>query len=415
MKEPDTKPDQKSNLLSVADARARLLGAAQPVRERETVATMEATGRVLAEAVVSGINVPEHDNSSMDGYAVRAADCASGDTRLPVSQRVPAGAMPEPLAPGTAARIFTGAPMPPGADAIVMQEMTEAEGGTVRIRHRPASGEWVRYAGEDIRAGGTVLPAGRRLRPQDTGLIASVGVARVPVYRRIKAAVFFTGDELAMPGEPLRKGSIYNSSRFTLTSLLRGLGCEVTDLGNVEDTLHATRFALRQAAAGHDLIMTSVGVSVGEEDHVKPAVEAEGRLDMWKIAMKPGKPLAFGSVPRPGGEAAAFIGLPGNPVSSFICLLLFVRPFVLKLQGAGEVMPRDYGMRADFDWPRPDMRQEFLRARVNAEQGLEIYPNQNSSVLTSTVWADGLIDNPPRHAIRRGDIVRFIPFAELLG
>jgi molybdopterin molybdotransferase len=227
--------------------------------------------------------------------------------------------------------------------------------------------------------------------------------------------VFFTGDELAMPGEALRPGAIYNSSQFTLTSLLRGLGCEVTNLGNIEDSLEATRAALRASAEGHDLIMTSGGVSVGEEDHVKPAAEAEGRLAMWKIAMKPGKPLAFGAVRNREGGEAAFIGLPGNPVSSFICLLLFVRPFVLRMLGVTDLAPRAYPMRADFDWPKPDARQEFLRARINAAGGLEIYPNQNSSVLTSTVWGDGLVDNPPRCAIRRGDTVRFLPFAELLG
>jgi molybdopterin molybdotransferase len=404
----------KPDMLSVAEALARLLESARRVEETEIVPTAQAAGRVLAAPQVSAINVPDHDNSSMDGYAVRAADCASGEARLRVSQRIPAGSVPGPLAAGTAARIFTGAPIPPGADAVVMQEVTAADGEYVTIRHRPQAGEWLRYVGEDIRAGSTILPAGWRMRAQDTGLIASVGVPSVSVFRRIKAAVFFTGDELAMPGEPLRKGAIYNSSRFTLPSLLRGFGCEVKDLGNVQDTLAATRAALREAAEGHDLIMTSGGVSVGEEDHVKPAVEAEGRLDMWKIAMKPGKPLAFGHVPRKGGGDAAFIGLPGNPVSSFICTLLFVRPFLLRTQGVADVAPHTYPMRADFDWPQPDARQEFLRARINGQQGLEIFHNQNSSVLTSTVWGDGLIDNPPRHAIKRGDTVKFVPFAELL-
>jgi len=405
----------KPDMLTVDQALQRLLAAVRPIATVEHVDTMQATGRVLAAPIISSINVPEHDNSAMDGYAVRAADCATGEARLPVSQRIPAGAVPQPLAAGTAARIFTGAPIPPGADAVVMQEQAEAAEGAVLIRHRPREGEWVRRAGEDIRAGSTILESGTRLRPQETGLIASVGVPRIAVHRRLRAAVFFTGNELANPGEPLRKGAIYNSSRYTLTSLLRGLGCEVTDLGNIEDTLAATRDALRRAADGHDLIMTSGGVSVGEEDHVKPAVEAEGRLDMWKIAMKPGKPLAFGWVRRPGGGEAAFLGLPGNPVSSFICLLLFVRPFVLRMQGAGRISARAYPMRADFDWPRPDARQEFLRARINADGGLEIYPNQNSSVLTSTVWGDGVVDNPPRQAIRKGDTVRFLPFTELLG
>ena len=407
-------------MLSVDEARARLLAGAVPVRTIESVPTMEATGRILACSQTSSINVPDHDNSSMDGYAVRAADCASGAARLRVSQRVPAGTVPTPLEPGTAARIFTGAPIPPGADAIVMQEMTSAEEGAVVINHRPGAGDWVRLAGEDIRTGQEVLAEGTRLRPQETGLLASVGLAQVPVFRRVRVAVFFTGDELVMPGEPLPRGAIYNSSRFTLTSMLRELGCEVTDLGIVEDTLEATRAALRRGAVGHDLIMTSGGVSVGEEDHVKPAVEAEGRIDMWKIAMKPGKPLAFGAVRRPaaadasGPDEVAFIGLPGNPVSSFVCVLLFVRAFVRRMQGALDQPLRAYPMRADFDWPKPDARQEFLRARINAQGGLEIYPNQNSSVLTSTVWGDGLVDNPPRTAIARGDTVAFLPFADLL-
>ncbi len=430
-------------MLSVSEARARLLGGARPVVEIESVPTMEATGRILARSVSSSINVPDHDNSSMDGYAVRAAECASGAACLPVSQRVPAGTVPQPLQPGTAARIFTGAPIPPGANAVVMQEQTRAEGDKVTINHRPAAGEWLRYAGEDIRTGQVVLEAGTRLRPQETGLLASIGLATVPVFRKVRVAVFFTGDELVMPGEPLPKGAIYNSSRFTLTSMLRELGCEVTDLGIVEDTLAATRAALRAGAQGYDLIMTSGGVSVGEEDHVKPAVEAEGRIDMWKIAMKPGKPLAFGAVRRPGSGAAtvhaaggststadattngvdataqgageaAFIGLPGNPVSSFVCVLLFVRPFVRRLQGAVDQPARVYPMRADFEWPRPDAREEFLRARVNAQGGLDIYPNQNSSVLTSTVWGDGLVDNPPHTAIAKGDTVQFLPFSDLL-
>jgi molybdopterin molybdotransferase len=216
-----------------------------------------------------------------------------------------------------------------------------------------------------------------------------------------------------MPGEPLTPGAIYNSNRFTLRGLLENFGCEFTDYGIVPDSLQATRDTLREAARQHDLIITSGGVSVGEEDHIKPAVEAEGRLDMWQIAVKPGKPLAFGEVRRDKGNAF-FIGLPGNPVSSFITFLLFVRPFLLRLQGvSGPVEPRSIAMRADFDWPKPDRRNEFLRVRMNDEGGLELFPNQGSGVLTSTVWADGLIDNPPGQAIARGDVVRFIPFAAL--
>jgi len=323
----------KPSMLSVDEALAFLLAGARPVAETETLATLAVTGRVLAQAQYSTLTVPAVDNTSMDGYAVYAADCASGEARLPVSQRIPAGSVPQPLARGTAARIFTGAPIPPGADAVVMQEQCEQDGDAVVVKHKPQAGEWVRRTGEDIRADSEILRAGMKLRPQDTGLAASVGIAALPVHRRLKVAVFFTGDELVMPGEPLPPGRIYNSNRFTLNGLLQMLGCEVTDYGIVPDKLGATRTVLRQAAASNDLIVTSGGVSVGEEDHIKPAVEAEGKLSMWKIAVKPGRPLAFGEVNADTGRKAHFIGLPGNPVSSFVTFLVFVRPFILRCQG----------------------------------------------------------------------------------
>jgi molybdopterin molybdotransferase len=400
-------------LMPVREALDFLLAAARTVDGVEDVDTLDANGRVLAADQVSSLNVPGADNTQMDGYAVRAADCASGSATLRIAQRIPAGTVGQPLEPGTAARIFTGALIPAGADAVVMQEQCEAIGAQVTIRHAPQPGEWIRRAGEDIVAGSVILPAGTRLRGQELGLAASVGLARVPVRRRLRVAVFFTGDELAMPGEPLAPGAIYNSNRFTLRGLLENLGCEISDYGIVPDSLQATRDTLRAAAARHDLIITSGGVSVGEEDHIKPAVEAEGRLNMWQIAVKPGKPLAFGEVRREGGTSF-FLGLPGNPVSSFITFLLFVRPFLLRLQGAtGAVEPRAIPVRADFDWSKPDRRNEFLRARINDAGGLDLFPNQGSGVLTSTVWADGLIDNPPGQAIAKGDIVRFIPFAAL--
>jgi molybdopterin molybdotransferase len=283
-------------MLTVRQALDFLLGAASPLAEIELVDTLEANGRVLAEDQLSTLDVPGADNTQMDGYAVRAADCAGGAARLRVSQRIPAGAVGQPLEPGTAARIFTGAMMPSGADAVVMQEQCELEGDTVTVRHAPQAGEWIRRAGEDVRAGSVILAAGTRLRSQELGLAASVGLARLPVRRRLRVAVFFTGDELAMPGEALKPGAIYNSNRFTLRGLLENLGCDFTDYGIVPDALAATRATLRAAAQEHDLIITSGGVSVGEEDHIKPAVEAEGRLDMWQIAVKPGKPLAFGEV-----------------------------------------------------------------------------------------------------------------------
>jgi len=403
-----------NGVLSVDEALARLLAGAKTVSGVETVPTLAATGRVVARAQASTLSVPPLDNTSMDGYAVRAADCASGSARLRIAQRIPAGAVGKPLEPGSAARIFTGAPIPPGADAVVMQEVCAVEGDHVVVKHQPQPGEWVRRAGEDIRAGSTILEAGTRLRAQEVGLAASVGLASLPVYRRVRAALFSTGNELVMPGEPLPAGSIYNSNRFTLTGLLRMIGCEVDDLGIVPDTLAATRDALRRAAAASDLIVTSGGVSVGEEDYVKPAVDAEGRLDLWRIAMKPGRPLAFGGVRREDGTEASFIGLPGNPVSSFVTFVLFVRPFVLRCQGVTRLEPHAYSIRADFDWPKPDPRREFLRVRLNASGGLDLFPNQSSGVLTSTVWGDGLVDNPSKQAIKRGDAVRFLPFSELL-
>jgi molybdopterin molybdotransferase len=395
-------------LLSVDEALDRLLAGASPVRDSETVPTLQATGRVLAQSQRSTMNVPPMDNSAMDGYAVRAGDVPRPGARLRVAQRIAAGSVGQPLAPGTAARIFTGAPIPAGADAVAMQEHCVQEGDAVLVNKVPARGEWIRLTGSDIPSGGEVLPAGVRLRPQDTGLAASVGIASLPVYRRVRLGLFFTGDELVMPGDPLPPGRIYNSNRFTLNGLAASFGCEARDYGIVPDSLDATRKVLRRAAEECDVIVTSGGVSVGEADFVKPAVEAEGELLMWKIAMKPGRPLAFGKVGK-----AAFIGLPGNPVSSFVTFLLFVRPFLLKTQGITDVQPHSISARADFDWPEPDARREFLRVKWNARGGLDLYPTQDSAVLMSTAWADGLLDNPPGQAIHPGDTVKFIPYSEL--
>lgn len=401
-------------LRALDDALAALLGQARPLAGTEEVATFDADGRVLAEDLVSPLQVPPRDNSSMDGYAVRRAEIADEGVPLAVSQRIPAGAAPQPLQPGTAARIFTGAPVPEGADAIVMQEDTETlPDGRVRIQRVPDAGQWIRRSGEDITRGSTVLARGERIGPAAQGLAASIGRDRLQVAPRPRVALFSTGDELVMPGEvrpeAMKPGSIYNSNRFFLRSLLVRLGCEVQDLGIVPDRRDATIAALREASARSDLILTSGGVSVGEEDHIKPAVQELGALDLWQIAMKPGKPFAYGHV-----GAAHFIGLPGNPVSSFVTFLLLVRPFLLKLQGATQVEPQAVHLPAHFDWPRPDKRREFLRARRNAQGGLELFANQSSGVLTSTVWADGLVDVPAGTTIARGDAVRFLPLAELL-
>jgi molybdopterin molybdotransferase len=403
-------------MLSFEQALESLLAAAQPVEEIRHVPLTAAAGRVLAAAQESTVAVPPLDNSAMDGYAVRCADVPAAGTCLPVAQRIPAGTVGTMLRPGSAARIFTGAPVPAGADAVVMQELCDHGDHGVVINYVPRPGENIRRAGEDIAVGAAILAAGIRLRPQEIALAASAGLPELPVYRRVRVGVFFTGDELVQPGEPLPPGAIYNSNRYALRALLEGLGCEVRDLGTVPDNLPATREALRRAAADNDLIVTSGGVSVGEEDHVRPAVEAEGSLDMWKIAIKPGKPLAFGEVRRngDGGGKAWFIGLPGNPVSAMVTFMVMVRPFVLRLQGVADVAPCTFDLRADFDWPRPDARREFLRARLNGLGGAELYPNQGSGVVTSLVWGDGLVVNPPGQAIARGDTVRFIPFAELL-
>lgn len=400
-------------MLSFDQALEQLLAAATPVRETRMLPLEAAAGRILAEPQFSTVAVPPLDNSAMDGYAVRVADVAAGGVCLPVSQRIPAGTVGTTLQPGTAARIFTGAPIPAGADAAVMQERCEHGEGGVVINFVPKLGENIRRAGEDIAVGAEILTAGTRLRAQELALAASAGLPQLPVYRRLRVAVFFTGDELRQPGEPLPPGAIYNSNRYAIRALLEGLGCEVRDLGLVPDNLESTRDALRRAAGDNDLIVTSGGVSVGEEDHVKPAVEAEGRLDMWKIAIKPGKPLAFGEVGQ-GDRKSWFVGLPGNPVSSFVTFAMLVRPFILRLQGARDVLPKRYSLPAGFEWQKPSPLCEFLRGRVGADGRAELFGHQGSGVMTSLCWSDGLVVKRPDRLISKGDVVPFIPFSELL-
>ena len=421
--------------MSLDDALFRLLAVARErvIPEIEKLGTFDALGRVLARSVVSALDVPPADNSSMDGYAMRVADVPGAGTVLPVSQRLPAGVVGAALQAGTAVRIFTGAQVPAGADAVVMQEQCEAiaDGsgaglGAVRMHAVPTAGQWIRRQGEDVQHGAEVLAAGARLTPQALGLAASVGASRLTLRRRPRVALFSTGDELVMPGESLRPGAIYNSNRFMLRGLLQAAGCEVTDLGIVPDRLDATRAALRTAAQHTDLILSSGGVSVGEEDHIKPAVKAEGWLEAWALAIKPGKPLAFGAVRRAESASSAvrregddsealFIGLPGNPVSSFVTFLLAVAPVLRALQGCPVALPPAVPVRADFDWPRPDKRREFLRARFNAAGGVELFPNQSSGVLTSAVWADGLVDLPSSQPVQRGDTVRLLLLSSLIG
>ena len=406
-------------LLSLDEALPLLLARAQPLPGVDEVSTFEGDGRVLAEDLLSALQVPPQDNSSMDGYAVRCADVSAPGAVLKVTQRIPAGAHGQPLGAGEAARIFTGAPIPLGADAVVMQEDCVAEGDTVRVQQVPVLGQWIRRSGEDVARGDRVLSRGERLSPAALGLAASIGLASLKVAPRPRVALFSTGDELVMPGEvapeAMKPGAIYNSNRFFLRALLQRLGCKVSDLGIVPDRREATEAALRAAAEHHDLILTSGGVSVGEEDHVKPAVQQLGALDLWQISMKPGKPFAYGHVRRSAAPGQAhFVGLPGNPVSSFVTFLLMVRPLLLRLQGA-EVPPlRPWRLPAHFVLPKGDKRREFLRARRNAAGGLDLFPNQSSGVLTSAVWADGLVDNPPGQAIAQGDLVDFLPFSEWL-
>jgi molybdopterin molybdotransferase len=401
-------------LRSLQDALAQLLAYAQPLQDSEEVSTFDADRRVLAQDVVSQLDVPGFDNSAMDGYALRSADVPEAGAKLRVAQRIAAGHFGQMLHAGEAARIFTGAPMPPGADAVVMQEdCTDLGNDMVRIRTVPAAAQWVRRAGDDLKKSATVLSKGELLTPASLGLAASIGLETLPVLRRPRVALFSTGDELVMPGDvaphAMPPGAIYNSNRFFLRALLQRLGCEVTDLGIVPDDRAATVAALQTAAQKHDLILTSGGVSVGEEDHIKPAVQQLGTLDLWSIAIKPGKPFAYGRV-----GAAHFIGLPGNPVSSFITFVLLVRPFLQKLQGQPPVAIHSVASYAHFNWPKADKRQEFLRVKRNAAGGLDLFANQSSGVLTSAVWADGVVDNPAGQMIKHGDTVRFIPFTELL-
>jgi molybdopterin molybdotransferase len=406
-------------LLSLDEALAQLLANVSPLGRTESVSIFDADGRVLSDDVVSELQVPSFDNSAMDGYAVRASDISEAGAVLQVTQRIPAGtdlSGTKPLEALSAARIFTGAPIPQGADAVVMQEdcevVNECDGG-VRINTVPAKAQHIRRAGEDVRKGATILASGTRLSPAELGLAASVGMANLKVAARPRVALFSTGDELVMPGDvvpaDMKAGSIYNSNRFFLRALLIRMGCEVTDLGIVPDDRTATVQALSRAALEHDLILTSGGVSVGEEDHIKPAVQELGELNLWQIAMKPGKPFAFGHVNK-----TYFVGLPGNPVSSFATFLLLVRPLLLQLQGTTSVVFQPVSLRADFDWPKADKRREFLRVRRNRSGGLDLFPNQSSGVLTSAVWGDGLVDNAAGQTIKCGDLVSYLSFAEFL-
>ena len=391
-------------LLPVAEALAQVLAGVEPPQEFIELSLLESLGHVLAKDVVSPIAVPGDDNSAMDGYALRAAEAAQA---LPVSQRIPAGAVGSALQPGTAARIFTGAAIPPGADAVVMQENCREQDQTVIVAGAVTPGQNIRPRGQDIEPGDTALVSGRRLRPQDLGLLASIGCATVSVYRPIRVAVLSTGDELVDPGSAeLQSGQIYNSNRYTLGGLLRSINVEFIDGGIIPDDPEITSRALQDAAARADCVITSGGVSVGEEDHVKNQVERLGEINLWKLAIKPGKPLAFGRI----GDTP-FIGLPGNPTSVFVTFCLIARPFLLKLQGVDEPEPPRLQATAAFAVNKPGGRQEYLRVTLeNTSAGLKAnrFDNQSSGVLSSVSHSNALAVIPPGTAVVQGDKVEVI-------
>ena len=424
----------RANLLDFDVARNQLLDFAAPPTAHATVGLQQAQGRVLAQTVTSPINVPGFDNSAMDGYALHIADMAAVPSSFAVVQRIAAGQTGEALAANTAARIFTGAPIPEGCNIVVPQEHTTESNGSISLTQHVNLHQHIRRKGEDIAQGDTVLTCGQRMGPAQLAMLASIGVAAVNVFRPLKVGVFFTGDELTEPGQPLAPGAIYNSNRYAINGLLKQLGCEVSDYGIVRDSAQATRDALQQAASENDIVMTCGGVSVGEEDHVKAAVLALGQLDLWQISMKPGKPLAYGKV----GLTNAFntrcrwnflqrmYGLYFTPHfhyptlfrSAFVTFLLMARPFLLKRMGATDTALRYLTAEAAFNWPRPDRRREFLRVKLernaSGQDTLQLWPNQGSGVMSSLAWADGLVDLPAETQIKIGDKVQYLSISDLL-
>lgn len=407
-----------ADMLPADEAVAKLLDLVDPVAETERVPLIDAYGRVLAEDIVSDRNVPPHDNSAVDGYAVRFADLsAEAETCLPVTLRIPAGTVPgAPLAAGTAARIFTGAPVPEGADTIIPQEPCRAEGDAVVLPAVRKAGQNLRRKAEDIAAGDTILSAGRRLSPADVGYMASVGVAAPLVRRRVRAAVFSTGTEVRDPGGDAPPGAIYDSNRFVLMGLLKDMGCTVADFGILPDDPDALREALARAAAAADVVLTSGGVSTGEEDHVKRVVEDLGRLHFWRVAIRPGRPLAVGRV----GDAV-FVGLPGNPVAAFVTFALFARPMILRRMGLADVLPRPIPVRAGFAFRKRVGRREWLRASLSTAgpDGLPVaerFPTEGSGILRSVVVSEGLLTLPDAVAeIEPGQVLDFLPFERITG
>lgn len=395
-------------------ARERLLSFASVIDQTEEVSLLQANGRVLAQTVQSPMDVPGFANSAMDGYAICPTSPTAVPMTLQVTQRIAAGSQGTALQPGEAARIFTGAPVPERTYAVIPQENARVlEDGSVQIDKAVPAGEFVRAQGEDIAKGSAILTAGRVLKPAHVALAASVGITTLTVRRRLKVALLLTGDELIEPGQPLSPGQIYNSNRYWLQALLTQIGCDVMDPGIVPDTPHDTRAALHQASEQADLIITCGGVSVGEEDHVRAAVESMGHIDLWQIAMKPGKPLAYGKV-----HETDFLGLPGNPVSAYVTFVLMALPFLRAKLGIAAPVLAAQPMIAGFDWPKPDRRREFIRVRRRSvSQGsvvLEHWPNQGSGVMSSVAWADGLVDIAAGSTIRAGDTVSYLPLSDLI-
>jgi molybdopterin molybdotransferase len=399
-------------LLAYDDALTQLTSGIEALGKIIELPLREALGRVLARTIDAEIDVPSCAMSAMDGYAINTADvAASGTTCLPLTQRIAAGCAAKALVARSAARIFTGAPIPAGADAVIMQEQVDVDDAGISFTLRPVSGSNIRPIGNDIRCGASILNQGCRLRAQDIGLAASVGLQTLPVFGAIRVGMFFTGDELVEPGEALGAGKIYDSNRYTLHGLLESMGCEIIDLGLVGDTLEATKEAMAHASSQADLVVTSGGVSVGEEDHVRIAMEQLGELRLWRLGIKPGKPLAYGQI-----NDTAFLGLPGNPVSVFATFCLFVCPVIQIMQGRTWRKPIALPLTADFDWTKPDSRREFLRARLATDTDnqtlVQIYPNQDSGVLTSTVWADGFVEIAEKQTVRAGETVNYLPFEQ---
>ncbi|MDG1818844.1 MAG: molybdopterin molybdotransferase MoeA [Porticoccaceae bacterium] len=391
-------------MLSVSAAIDKLITTATVRSRVDNISVLGSLGRVLAADIIASVDVPPADNSAMDGYAFCYAEALKNNFQLPLSQRIPAGTAPQPLTPSTIARIFTGAEMPTGADTVAMQENCSEQEGIVTIGKAVTATANVRSRGQDILAGQTILTAGAEIRAQEMGLLSSIGVKTIEVFKPLKVAIFSTGDELVEPGECLQPGQIFNSNRATLTGLIESLGMTVVDLGTVPDSLAATETVLLKAAAEGDIIFSAGGVSVGDEDYVKDAVAKLGELDFWKVAIKPGKPLAFGQV-----EGTPFIGLPGNPASVFVTFMILARPFLLASQGLAKVLPQPLKAIAEFEKPG-EKREVYLRARLT-DTGVEIFPNQSSGELSSACWGEVFVKQQVGQSIELGDLVDVIPYS----